>query len=252
MSAPARTQVIGGVLIGAALVGGVVMALFPSAAARQPAAPPARADTQWSAPDIPARETRSVVPDSLAPPLPPERGIVASPLGSAETDSARGRCVMRVKQMLSEAARDSSAVEITAVTGVRPPPGRGPDSLLVDGSARGRDATPSVWHCAVISNGAGGIGKLTAVVEDGWPGVASTFEAAHAVTVAAENACLEQTKSVYQEYVFRGVHVFRDVDTLHVSGDAIPLNDGDRAGAFHCRALVRGGRVARTQAKGER
>lgn len=251
MSAPVRAEVIGGVLIGAALVGAVAISVFPSAMDRQ-GAPAEHAETKWTSPRIPVREGSSAAPDSASQPTPPKRETIASPLDSVATASARGSCVMRVKQMLSEAARDSSAVEITGVTGVRPEPGRGPDSLLVEGTAHGRDATSAVWHCAVISNGAGGVGKITAVVEDGWPGVASTFDTAHAVTVAAENACLERTKSVYQEYVFRGVRAFRDVDTLHVTGDAIPLNDGDRAGAFHCRAIVRGGRVVTTQAKAER
>ena len=72
------------------------------------------------------------------------------------------------------------------------------------------------------------------------------------MALAAETACLEQTKSVYREYDFRGVRFDRDIDTLHVSGEAIPLNNGDLAGDFHCRAVVRNGRVASTQAKAER
>lgn len=252
MSAQPRAQLIGAVLIGAALVGAVVIAVFPSPVARRAAVvPPAGADSQRPAPGSAVKEASSIASDSAPLPLPPARDTVASPLDSAATDSAWGSCVMRAKELLSEAARDSSAVEIRTVTGVRPEPGRGPDSLLVEGIAYGRDDTPAVWHCAVTSDGAGHTGKLTAVVEDGWPGVPSAFAAAHAVTMAAENACLEQTKSVYPEYVFRGVRVFRDVDTLNVSGDAIPLNDGDRAGRFHCRAIVRNGRVVRTQARAE-
>ena len=253
MSAPLPAKVIGGVLIGAALAGAVVIALFPSAVARQGAVVPAeRADTQWTAPALAATKGSGVVPERTPLPLPPARDTVPSPLDSASTDSAYTSCVMRVKEWLSDAARDSSEVEIRSVTGVRPEPGRGPDSLLVEGTARGRDATPAVWHCAVTSNGARAIGKLTAVVEDGWPGVPPAFDAAHAVTVAAENACLQQTKSVYREYEFRGVRAFRDVDTLHVTGEAIPLNNGELVGDFHCRAVLRNGRVVSTQAKAGR
>lgn len=253
MSAPLSPKVIGAVLIAVALAGGAAIALFPSAVARQAAVvPPERADTHWTAPTLAGKEARPVAPDSVPLPSPPERDTVASPLDSASTDSAYGACVIRVKEMLSESARDSSAVEITSATGVRPPPGRGPDSLLVEGTAHGRDATPAVWHCAVTSNGAGAVGKLTAVIEDGWPGVPQRFDVAHAVTLAAENACLEQTKMLYREYDFRGVRAMRDVDTLHVRGEAIPLNAEDLAGDFHCRAVVRNGRVVSIQAKAER
>lgn len=253
MSTPLPPKVIGAVLIGVALAGAVAISLFPSPASSPP---PARSSERAGTPGttgslFPAREAASSAPDSAALPLPPVRDTVASPLDSATTQSAPASCVMRVKEMLRDAARDSSAVEIRTVTGVRPEAGRGPDSLLVEGTAHGRDATAAVWHCAVISNGAGGIGKLTAVVEDGWPGLPAAFDAAHAVTQAAEQSCLEETKLVFPEYVFRGVHAFRDVDTLHVTGDAIPLNDGDRAGHFHCRALVRAGRVLSTRAKAE-
>lgn len=253
MSAPLPAKVIGGVLIGAALAGAIVIAVFPSVMGRQGvAAPPARADSQRTPATLAAREAAGAAPDSAPLPLPPERDTVASPLDSASADSAMERCVVEVKEMLKDAARDSSGVEITAVTGVRPPPGRGPDSLLVEGTAHGRDATPAVWHCPVTSNGARAIGKLTVVIEDGWPGIPPAFDAAHAVTLAAENACLEQTKSVYREYEFRGVRAFRDVDTLHVRGEAIPLNNGDLVGDFHCRAVVRNGRVVSTRAKAER
>jgi hypothetical protein len=253
VSAPLPAKVIGGVLMAAALAGGVAVALFPSAVSRQAAVvPPERADTQWTKPATVASAASGVAPDSAPLPSPPERETVPSPLDSAATDSAYGSCVMRVKELLSDAARDSSEVEITAFTGVRPEAYHGPDSLIVEGTAHGRDATPAVWHCAVTANRLRGIGKLTAVVEDGWPGVPAGFDVAHAVTLAAENACLEQTKSVYREYEFRGVRAYRDIDTLHVTGEAIPLNNEDLAGDFHCRAVVRNGRVVSTQAKAER
>lgn len=104
----------------------------------------------------------------------------------------------------------------------------------------------------MTSNGARAIGKLTAVVEDGWPGVSPAFDAAHAVTVATVNACLEKTKWVYRAYEFRGVRAFRDVDTLHVTGEAIPLSKGELVGDFRCRAVLRNGRVVSTQAKAGR
>jgi hypothetical protein len=253
VSAPLPAKVIGGVLIGAALAGAVAITVFPSVVARQAAVVPReRADTQWTAPPRAASVASSVAPDSVPLPRPPERDTVGSPLDSAATDSAYGSCVIRVKELLSEAARDSSAVEIKTFTGVRPEPYHGPDSLLVEGTARGRDATPAVWHCAVTANRLRGIGKLTAVVEDGWPGVPAAFDVVHAVTLAAQNACLEQTKSVYPEFEFRGVRAYRDADTLHVRGEAIPLNNGDLVGDFHCRAVVRNGRVVSTQAKAER
>ena len=252
MSAALPPKVIGGILLGAALAGVAAITVFPRAGSRQGAAPLERPDPRSAAPALAVKAVSGVAPDSVPLPLPPERDTVVSPLDAAGSDSALVTCVMTVRQMLSDAARDSSAVEVTAVTGVRPPPGRGPDSLLVEGTARGRDATPAVWHCAVTANGARGIGKLTAVIEDGWPGLPAAFDAAHAVTLAAEYACLQQTKSVYREFDFRGVRAFRDVDTLHVTGEAIPLNNGDLAGDFHCRAVVRNGRVVSTQAKAER
>jgi len=252
VSAP-LPKVAGAVLLGAALAGAVVISLFPSGT-RRPAGvtPPGRSGMQAATAILGGGETRSTAPDSTPLPLPPERDTVRSPLDNAATDSALEGCVARVKQMLSDAARDSSGVESRSVIGVRPPPGRGPDSLVVEGTAHGRDATLAVWHCAVTSNGAGAIGKLTAVIEDGWPGIPAAFDAAHAVTLFAENACLEETKSVYREYEFRGVRAYRDVDTLHVTGEAMPLNTEDLAGDFHCRAIVRNGRVVSTQAKAGR
>lgn len=253
MSRPLPAAVIGAVLLGVAVAGAAGIAFFPRVVARTAAAVPReRADTQWAMPASAAREASSTSSDSVPLPMPPERDTIASPLDSASTEAALESCVMRVRQMLSEAARDSAGVEVTSVTGVRPPQYHGPDSLLVEGTAHGRDATPAVWHCPVTPNSARSIGKLTAVVEDGWPGIPSAFAAAHAVTAAVEGACLQQTKSVYPEYDFRGVRSYRDVDTLHVTGEAIPLNSGDLAGDFHCRAIVRNGRVVSTQAKAGR
>jgi hypothetical protein len=246
-----RAQKIGGmILIGAAVLGVAAISYRPSATVHLPraasAAQPAAVQPQTMRVSDLNEAVDRLAPAAGALPLPPHRIIITSPLDSAATDSARGSCVMRVREMLSEAARDSSEVEITGVTGVRPEPGRGPDSLVIEGTAHGRDATAAVWHCAVTAKSEGGISTLRAVVEDGWPGVPSQFDVAHTVTVAAEDACLERTKSVYREYAYRGVKYFRDADTLHVTGDAFPLNDGELVGKFHCRAVVRGGAVVDT------
>ena len=255
MSPPLPARVIGGVLLGAALAGIAVVSFFPSMTARRAAAvPAARADTQWTTLRVSSVDEAvdRLAPAAGALPLPPPTIVVPSPLDSAATDSAPALCVMRVRQMLSDAARDSAGVEVARVRGVRPEPGRGPDTLIIDGTAHGRDATPAVWHCALLANRDSGIARFTAVIEDGWPGLTSAFDTVHAVTTAAANACLQQTKTVYPEYDFRGVRSYRDIDTLHVTGEAIPLNIGDLAGDFHCRAIVRKGHVVSTQAKAER
>jgi len=246
-----RAQKIGGmVLIGAAALGVAAISYRPSASLHLPQASSVAQPVPTQPQTMRVSDLNEAVdrlaPAAGAPPLPPHPIIIASPLDSAATDSARGACVMRVRETLSEAARDSAGVEITGMMGVRPEPGRGPDSLVIDGTAHGRDSTAAVWHCAVTTKSEGGISTLRAVVEDGWPGVASRFDMAHAVTMAAEDACLEATKSVYREYAYRGVKYFRDADTLHVTGDAFPLNDGEVVGRFHCRAVVRGGAVVDT------
>jgi hypothetical protein len=259
MSGALSPKVVGGVLLGAALVGGVVIAFFPSgltrpAAVPKVATPSAAADTQWTTMRV---SNLDEAVDRLAPaagalPLPPPRIEIPSPLDSAATDSAPATCVLRVKQTLSEAARDSSGVEVSRITGVRPEPGRGPDSLVIDGTAHGRDATPAVWHCAMVAGRDSGIAKLTAVIEDGWPGVPSEFGTAHAVTLLAENACLNQMQMILREYEYRGIKRWRNADTLHVTGEAMPLNTEDLAADFHCRAIVRNGSVVSTQAKAGR
>ena len=255
MSAPLPAKVIGAVLLGAALAGIAVITVVPTLTTREAAEPPAvRADTQRQTLRV-ANVDEAV--DRLAPvagalPLPPPRIEIASPLDSAATDSAPPACVMRLRLMLSDSARDSSGIEVMRVRGIRPEPGRGPDTLVVEGTAHGRDATPAVWHCALLAKRDGGIARLTAVIEDGWPGVSSAYDSSHAVTVAIVDACLQQTKKVYPEYDFRGVRSHRDLDTLHVTGEAMPMNTGDLAGDFHCRAVVHDGHVTSMQAKAER
>ncbi len=190
-----------------------------------------------------------VAPDSGAASLPAPREEVASPFSASGTDSATALCVEKVRQRFDSSTESSTGVEIDGHHGVRPPEHRGPDSLVVDGTGPGRDETRGVWHCAVTATPFGAVSRIVIAVEDGWPGVAPTFDAAHALSVKARDACLEETKKLLPEYVHRGVKFNRVADTLHVTGDAFPLDPGDLAEHFHCRAVVHGTAVVNVIAR---
>ena len=254
MSAPLPAKVIGAVLLVAAAVGIGVISFFPSAVARQAAVlPEERADTQWQgAKPLATASAGAATADTAMPLLSIAREETDSPFSPEGSDTVVARCVAKVREISSEGGADTSGIAVEQKIGVRPPPGRGPDSLVVEGTAPGRDSVPAVWHCAATARTREDVATLTAVAEDGWAGVPARFEIAHVVTANATDACLQQTKKIYREYDFRGVKLRRVADTLHVTGEAIPLNTEDLAGDFHCRAIVRNGRVVRTQAKAER
>ena len=254
MSAPLPAKVIGGVLLGAAALGIAVISFFPSVVARQAVAvPKERADTEWTMPHPGIATGASGVAADTSMPLPSiAREETDSPFSPEGSDTVAARCVAKVREIRSQDGADTSGITAEPRIAVRPPPGRGPDSLVVEGSARGRDSVPAVWHCAATARSREEVATLTAVVEDGWAGVPARFEIAHVVTATATDACLQQTKKIYREYDFRGVKLRRAADTLHVTGEAIPINTEDLAGDFHCRAIVRNGRVVSTQAKAER
>lgn len=230
----------------AALVGVILIGVFSPT--RNVASSSPRVDPPAASMLTTGRDTTPVV----APVAVEEREHVASPFTNGGTDSVAARCVATIRDQRREHGDDTSDVLITERYGVRPPPGRGPDSLIVEGTAPGRDATPAVWHCAATTYPTGAVATLVAVLEDGWPGVAARFAAAYPVTLAAEDLCLQRTKPLFPEYVFRGVKHWRLADTLHVTGETIPLNSGDLAGDFHCRALVRNGAVVSATARAGR
>lgn len=254
MSAPLPAKVIGVILLGGAVVLMGVVLFFPSAIARQAVVvPKERADTQWqAAAPVAASRAESASPDTSMPLLSIAREETDSPFSAEGSDTVVARCVARVRRITSESYGDTIGVTVEQRVGVSPPPGRGPDSLVVEGTAPGRDSIPAVWHCAATARSREDVATLTAVVEEGWAGVPPRFEIAHVVTANATDACLQQTKKIYREYDFRGVKARRVADTLHVSGEAMPLNTEDLAGDFHCRAIVRNGRILGTQAKAER
>ena len=254
MSAPLPAKVIGIVLLcAAAALMGVVL-FFPSAIAHQAVVvPKERTDTQWQAAvPVAAASAQAASPDTAMPLRTIAREETDSPFSAEGSDTVVARCVARVRKMNSETSGDTVGVTVEQRIGVSPPPGRGPDSLVVEGTAPGRDSIPAVWHCAATARSREEVGTLTAVIEDGWAGVPARFEVAHVVTADAADACLQQTKKIYREYDFRGVKLRRVADTLHVTGEAMPINTEDLAGDFHCRAIVRNGRVVSTQAKAER
>ena len=254
MSAPLPAKVVGAILLGGAIVLMGVVLFFPSAIARQAVVvPKERADTQWQATaPVAATPAGSAGADTSMPLLSIAREETDSPFSPEGSDTVAARCVGMVRKISSDSYGDTIGVAVEQRIGVSPPPGRGPDSLVVEGTAPGRDSIPAVWHCAATARSRDDVATLTAVVEDGWAGVPARFDIAHVVTANATDACLQQTKKIYREYDFRGVKVRRVADTLHVSGEAMPLNTEDLAGDFHCRAIVRNGRVLSTQAKAER
>ncbi|MFL5561173.1 MAG: hypothetical protein ACJ79K_06850 [Gemmatimonadaceae bacterium] len=243
MSDGGNSKTAGIVLLVAALVGVILIGVFSPT--RNVASSPPRVDP----PAASILPTSGDSAPAVAPVPDAEREHIASPFTNGGTDSVAALCEATIREQRREHGDDTLDVEIGERYGVRPPPGRGPDSLIVEGTAPGRDATPAVWHCAATMYPTGAVATLVAVLEDGWPGVAARFPAAYGVTLAAEDLCLQRTKPVFPEYVFRGVKHWRVADTLHVTGEAIPLNSGDLAGDFHCKAVVRYGRVLGAQAK---
>lgn len=236
MTGQKNTRMAGFVLVGAALLGVIAMSVFPRAQRAMSGSvvatttPPAAADTARAA----GAEPEIVVP---------RRERIPAWISQAGIDSLTSRCVATVKQQLSADARDSTDVAMTELYGVKAVPGRAQDSLIVEGTARGIDTTAAVWHCGATAYPNGAIATVRAVAEDGWPGVPSRFEDAHAITIAAEDFCLQRTKRVLKEYEFRGVKRLRIADTLRVTGEAMPLNTEDLAADFHCSAVVRNNRI---------
>jgi hypothetical protein len=254
----------GFVLVAAALVAITIISVGPTLSsgnspAKAPPEAPAkassstatRAEIDWQPIHVASLNefVDRVAPDSGAAPLPPPREEVRSPFSAPGTDSAIARCTESVRQRFDTSHGGGAVVAVDGHHTVRPPEHRGPDSLIVDGTGPGRDATPAVWHCAVTANASGAVSRMVIAIEDGWPGVAPTFDAAHALTVEGEDACLQQTKKLLPEHVARGVKYERVADTLHVTGDAFPLDRGDLVERFHCRALVRGAAVVRVAAR---
>ena len=243
MTGQKRSRIAGIALVAAALLGIIAMAMFPGkmnrasvgASTEEPGGPP-------NAEQPPPADTAHYITT-------PERARIASPFAEPSSDSIAGRCAATVREQLVARGSDTSDVEIRERYGVRPPPGRGPDSLIVEGTARGSDTTRAVWHCAATSYPSGAVATLVAVIEDGWPGAAPGFDAAHAINLAAEDACLQSTKLIFPEYSFRGVTRVRAADTLQIRGDAMPFNTGDLAADFRCSAVVRGNRIVSTLAK---
>lgn len=162
-----------------------------------------------------------------------------SPFDSATTDSTVAGCRDRV---ISE-VDDGSEPRVDEIFGdVDPTKGRA-DSLIVEGRA-GTHA----FHCAASRRQDGAVAEMKVVVEQMWSGALPTFPAVHAVTVAAEESCMRRVKAMYPGFVFRGLQRARRGDTLHVSGDAFPLeNDLNRD--FGCDAAVSGGRVVAATAR---
>jgi hypothetical protein len=236
MNAQANSRTAGFVLIGAALLGVIAMSVFPRAQRSLSGSP--------GVTTTPAAIADTSSPADSAPQIVvPVRERTAMWLADSAVASLSDRCVATVKEKLSASSHDSSVVFVTERYGFKPTPGRGQDSLIVEGTAPGTDATPAVWHCAATAYPTGMIATLRVEIEDGWPGVPALFEHAHAITIAAEDACLQRTKRVLKEYELRGVRRWRVSDTLRVVGEAMPLNIEDLAVDFHCSAVVRDNRV---------
>ena len=237
------SRTAGFALVGAALLGVVGMAVFSPKGTRAGSVATANGASR------PTQAERPLPKDSTLPIVIEERAHVASPFIEPSSDSIIGRCLATARERIEEIGGDTAGAVVLQRFGVRPPPGRGPDSLIVEGTATGTDTTRAVWHCAATSYPSGAVATLVAVVENGWPGAGQSFDTVHAINLAAEDACLQRTKTLYREYVFRGLQHRRVGDTLRVSGEAIPLNVEDLAADFQCTAVVRDHRIVATSAK---
>ena len=246
----------GGILlIVASLLGVIAMTVFsPSFSSRVSNSKPSSAATAaapgvQAAPSVessraPARErardSASMFVVATAEPM-VER--IESPFSSEGTDSVAKLCAAHVRQERSSHDADTNGVEIGERYGVHSIPGRGRDSLIVEGTVPSPDGTPAVWHCAATTTVDSRRGIMRLVIEDGWPGVSSRFRTAHPINVVGEDLCLQRTKVLFPESDFRSLKRWRVADTLHVTGETMPLDAGAVSGDFHCRALVREGAI---------
>ena len=126
------SRTAGFVLVGAALLGVIGIALF------SPKGTPA---TSVATADGASRQTqaeRSFRKDSTLPILFEERAHVASPFIEPSSDSIMGRCLATARERLEEMGGDTAGANVLQRFGVRPPPGRGPDSLIVEGPSTGQ------------------------------------------------------------------------------------------------------------------
>ena len=195
----------------------------------------------------PAAPGGSATRDSLGmfvlPASEPAIERIESPFSAASTDSVAAVCVAMVRADSSQRLADSSSVVVGERYGVHPVPGRGRDSLIVEGTAPGRDETRAVWHCASTTTVEERHGVTRVVIEDGWPGVPARFQSAHPITTTAHALCDKRTESLFPETDLRNVKRWRVADTLHVTGTTMPLDPGELSHDFHCRAVVRQGAI---------
>ena len=236
MSDQKNSRMAGFVLVGAAMLGVIAMSVFPR---MQRSMSVGIATNGPPAPTVDSTKN----PSEETPITFPQRERSAIWISDAAADSLVQRCMTKIQEQLAASSRDTTFVMATERYGFKAEPGRAQDSLIVEGTARGTDSTASVWHCAATAYPTGAIATLRADLEDGWPGVPARFESAHAITIAAEDYCLQRTKRVLKEYEFRGVRRWRVSDTLRVAGEAMPLNSEDLAADFHCSAVVRENRI---------
>jgi hypothetical protein len=248
VSEGSSSKTAGVVLLVAALAGVIAISVFsPAGSATSSAAPRLAAPNSGAVAVAPATGDSAEV--FIVPSTVPTIEHIESPFSSAGTDSVAALCAANVTQLNAANGGDSSGVEIGERYGVHPIPGQGRDSLIVDGTARGRDATPAVWHCASTTTVEERHGVSRVVIEDGWPGVPARFQSAHPITVAAEDLCLQRTKVIFPESDFRSVKRWRLADTLHVTGETMPLDNGELSGDFHCRAVIRKGAIVSVVSK---
>ena len=232
-----RSRIAAGVVLLLAALGGVIVVSLPT----QATAPRGDRATDGSS-------RASILPlptASAAPATDHVQAVVVarqhgpSPFDSATTDSTVAGCRDRVANEVA----DGSEPTVDDVFGdIDPTKGRA-DSLIVEGRA-GTHA----FHCAASRRQDGAVAEMKHDVEAMWTGAPPTFPAVHAVSVAAEESCMRRVKAMYPGFVFRGLQRARRGDTLHVSGDAFPLeNDLNRD--FGCDATVSGGRVVAATAR---
>lgn len=263
MSREISAKTGGILLIAASLLGVVLMSVYsatPPSESRERSASPAeqRANVAGTStppgasPTISATAARDSATMFVVPSTEPVIEHIESPFSSEGTDSVAALCAAQVRLENRSHGADTSGVEIGERYGVHPIPGRGRDSLIVEGTSPGRDETRAVWHCAATTTVAERRGVMRVVIEDGWPGVPSRFQSAHPITVAAHELCDKRTEAVLPETDLRNAKRWRVADTLHVTGETMPLNSGELSHDFHCRATVLRGAIVRVVSGEER
>jgi hypothetical protein len=186
----------------------------------------------------------------LTPVPVPRRERATSPFNAIRTDSILAACASTVRRILQGRGRDTSGFLTLEHYGVHPVSEFAKDSLVVEGTGRSYQGMPQVWHCAAAAHRSGTVAGVDVKVDDGWPGAEPGFATSRAITLAAEQFCLERIAEQYFQGDTLRIHErYRKEDEIYLKGRAVVTGGGELAGLFNCRVYVRDGALVSIEPK---